>query len=49
MAVLMAAAAVAIAVIAVSDQGDGGPAPIDASDVREQIEGIRELIQENLR
>ena len=46
LAVLMAGAAVALAVIASSDQ-NGGPSPIDADDVRQQIEQLRQFLEEN--
>jgi serine/threonine-protein kinase len=47
MAVLMAAAAVALAVIAAGDGGGSGPSPIDADDVRQQIDELRQFLEDN--
>ena len=48
LAVLMAAAAVALAVIAASDE-NGGPSPVDADDVRDQIDQLKQFLQDNSR
>jgi eukaryotic-like serine/threonine-protein kinase len=47
--VLAAIAAVAVAVIASQDNGNGGVSPVDAGDVQQQIQELRQLIQENTR
>jgi serine/threonine-protein kinase len=47
LAVLLAAAAVALAVIAAGDSGDGGPSPINTDDVRQQIDELRQFLQDN--
>ena len=48
--VLAAVAAVGIAVIASDDDGGGGGvSPVDAGDVQQQIDGLRELIEDNTR
>jgi eukaryotic-like serine/threonine-protein kinase len=47
--VLAAIAAVAVAVIASQDNGNGGVSPVDAGDVEQQIQELRQLIQENTR
>ena len=46
LAVLMAAAAVALAVIAATDQSNG-PSPVDADDVQQQIEGLKQFLREH--
>ena len=46
LAVLMAAAAVALAVIAASDSG-GGISPVDSNDVRDQIQRLKDFLNEN--
>jgi len=47
--VLAAIAAVAVAVIASQDNGGGGVSPVDADDVQQQIQELRQLIQDNTR
>jgi len=47
--VLAAIAAVAVAVIAANDSGGGGVSPVDAGDVQQQIQELRQLIEENTR
>jgi serine/threonine protein kinase len=47
--VLAAIAAVAVAVIASQDNGGGGVSPVDAGDVQQQIQELRQLIQDNTR
>jgi serine/threonine-protein kinase len=47
--VLAAIAAVAVAVIASQDNGGGGVSPVDADNVEQQIEELRQLIQDNTR
>jgi serine/threonine protein kinase len=47
--VLAAIAAVAVAVIASQDNGGGGVSPVDANDVQQQIQELRQLIQDNTR
>jgi eukaryotic-like serine/threonine-protein kinase len=47
--VLAAIAAVAVAVIASQDNGGGGVSPVDADDVEQQIQELRQLIQDNTR
>jgi serine/threonine protein kinase len=47
--VLAAIAAVAVAVIASQDNGGGGVSPVDAGDVEQQIQELRQLIQDNTR
>ena len=47
--VLAAIAAVAVAVIASQDNGGGGVSPVDADNVQQQIEELRQLIQDNTR
>jgi serine/threonine-protein kinase len=47
--VLAAIAAVAVAVIASQDSGGGGVSPVDADDVNQQIEQLRQLIEENTK
>jgi eukaryotic-like serine/threonine-protein kinase len=45
--VLAAIAAVAVAVIASQDSGGGGVSPVDADDVNQQIQELRQLIEDN--
>jgi eukaryotic-like serine/threonine-protein kinase len=45
--VLAAIAAVAVAVIASQDNGGGGVSPVDADNVNDQIQGLRQLIEDN--
>jgi hypothetical protein len=45
--VLAAIAAVAVAVIASQDSSGGGVSPVDADDVNQQIQELRQLIEEN--
>jgi serine/threonine protein kinase len=47
--VLAAIAAVAAAVIASQDNGGGGVSPVDADNVQQQIQELRQLIQDNTR
>jgi hypothetical protein len=47
--VLAAIAAVAVAVIASQDDGGGGVSPVDADNVQQQIQELRQLIQDNTR
>ena len=47
--VVAAIAAVAVAVIASQDDGGGGVSPVDAGDVQQQIQELRQLIQDNTR
>ena len=47
--VLAAIAAVAVAVIASQDDGGGGVSPVDADNVEQQIQELRQLIQDNTR
>jgi eukaryotic-like serine/threonine-protein kinase len=47
--VLAAIAAVGLAVLSSDDGGGGGPEPVDAGDVQQQIEGLRQFLQENSR
>jgi eukaryotic-like serine/threonine-protein kinase len=47
--VLAAIAAVAVAVIASQDDGAGGVSPVDADNVQQQIQELRQLIQDNTR
>ncbi len=47
--VLAAIAAVAVAVIASQDNGGGGVSPVDADNVEQQIQELRQLIQDNTR
>jgi eukaryotic-like serine/threonine-protein kinase len=47
--VLAAIAAVAVAVIASQDNGGGGVSPVDADNVQQQIQELRQLIQDNTR
>jgi serine/threonine protein kinase len=47
--VLAAIAAVAAAVIASQDDGGGGVSPVDADNVEQQIQELRQLIQDNTR
>ena len=47
--VLAAIAAVAIAVIASQDSGGGGVSPVNADDVKQQIQELRQLIEENTK
>jgi predicted transcriptional regulator len=46
LAVLAAVAAVGLALLATSDDG---VAPVDESDVQQQIDGLRDFIQEHSR
>jgi serine/threonine protein kinase len=47
--VLAAIAAVAVAVIASQDNGGGGVSPVDADNVQQQIQELRQLIEDNTR
>jgi serine/threonine-protein kinase len=47
--VLAAIAAVAVAVIASQDSSGGGVSPVDTDDVKQQIQELRQLIEENTR
>ena len=47
--VVAAIAAVAVAVIASQDDGGGGVSPVDAGDVQQQVQELRQLIQDNTR
>ena len=48
LAVLLAGAAVALALLA-SDGGGGGPDPVDRGDVEQQIDGIKQFLEDNTR
>jgi serine/threonine-protein kinase len=47
--VIAAIAAVAVAVIATQDSGGDGVSPVNADDVQEQVDQLRQLIEENTR
>jgi serine/threonine-protein kinase len=47
--VLAAIAAVGVALIASSDDGGGGVSPVDTNDVQQQIDELRQFLEDNVR